>query len=203
MIRDTAQFPNSAQHSILQGNRHFVAFFCFTRAATEMREIYPESEKRFLNFFETSLRFPRRTLLDTRSGSGEDAYLGGFLPAFRTAVAGTSEVEGNPYASVNSAHQDDLHSQGTHRSFGLTTTKLLGPACPMSNRSESHLEAYAEGILPSFRPAAPEQESTVNELKSVVAKQREQITARASQIQKMSNRLELSEGAPRIVASNP
>ena len=50
---------------------------------------------------------------------------------------------------------------------------------------------------------AEEQESIVNELKSVVAKQQEQITALASQFQKVSNRLELSEGAPRIVASDP
>ena len=46
-------------------------------------------------------------------------------------------------------------------------------------------------------------QATITEDKSVVAKQQEKITALASQIQKLSNRLELSEGAPRIVASHP
>ena len=41
-------------------------------------------------------------------------------------------------------------------------------------------------------------QATVTEVKSVVAKQQEKITALVS-----SNRLELSEGAPRIVASHP
>ena len=72
----------------------------------------------------------------------------------------------------------------------------------MSNRPESGVGDYPEGLLPSFRPAVEEQESIVSELKSVVAKQRERIMALASQIQKVSNRLELSKGAPRIVASD-
>jgi len=42
----------------------------------------------------------------------------------------------------------------------------------------------------------------ITEVKSVIAKQQEQITALACQIQKVTNRLELSEGA-RIVASDP
>ena len=58
------------------------------------------------------------------------------------------------------------------------------------------------GFLKAHRKVE-EQESTVNELKLGVAKQQEQITALACQIQKVSDRLELSEGAPRIVASDP
>jgi hypothetical protein len=45
--------------------------------------------------------------------------------------------------------------------------------------------------------------TTISELKSVVAKQQEQIAALASQIKTVSNRLELREGAPRVVASEP
>jgi hypothetical protein len=54
-------------------------------------------------------------------------------------------------------------------------------------------------LLNEFLKAQP----AITEVKSVVAQQQEQITARACQIQKVSNRLELSEGAPRIVASDP
>jgi hypothetical protein len=60
-------------------------------------------------------------------------------------------------------------------------------------------EAMNAKLLYEFLKA----QATITEVKSVVAKQQEQITALASQIQKVSNRLELSEGAPRIVASDP
>lgn len=50
---------------------------------------------------------------------------------------------------------------------------------------------------------AEQQDATISELESVVAKQQEQITALASQIKTVSNRLELSKGAARVVASEP
>jgi trimeric autotransporter adhesin len=48
---------------------------------------------------------------------------------------------------------------------------------------------------------AEQQEASISELKSVVAKQQEQIAALASQMTVVSDRLELSKAAPRIVAS--
>ena len=48
-----------------------------------------------------------------------------------------------------------------------------------------------------------QQDVTISELKSLVGKQQEQITALASQIRTVSNRLDLREGAPRVVASEP
>ena len=45
--------------------------------------------------------------------------------------------------------------------------------------------------------------ATITELKSEVAKQQEQIAALASQIKTVSNRLELSQGAARVVADKP
>jgi uncharacterized coiled-coil protein SlyX len=50
---------------------------------------------------------------------------------------------------------------------------------------------------------AQEQGAAIVELKSVVAQQQEQITSLASQIKTVSNRLELSRGTPRVVASDP
>ena len=45
--------------------------------------------------------------------------------------------------------------------------------------------------------------ATISELKSLVTTQQEQITTLASKIETVSNRLELSKGGPRIVASEP
>jgi uncharacterized coiled-coil protein SlyX len=50
---------------------------------------------------------------------------------------------------------------------------------------------------------AERQDATINELKSVVAKQQAQITALASRVETVNDRLKLAERAPRIVASDP
>ena len=60
-------------------------------------------------------------------------------------------------------------------------------------------EAMNAVLLNEFLKA----QAPITEVKSVVAKQQEQITALACQIQKVSNCLELNEGGPRIVASDP
>jgi len=54
----------------------------------------PLSEKRSSHFFETPFRFPFRTLFNTRDGWARALTLGGLLPSFRAAVAGTSQVKG-------------------------------------------------------------------------------------------------------------
>jgi trimeric autotransporter adhesin len=67
-------------------------------------------------------------------------------------------------------------------------------------------EAVNAMLLNEFLKAhhkAEQQEATIGKLNSVVAKQQEQIAALASQIKTVSNRLELSQGAPRVVASEP
>jgi hypothetical protein len=48
-----------------------------------------------------------------------------------------------------------------------------------------------------------EQDAAIGQLKSVVAKQQEQITALASQIKTVSSRLELNQVTPRVAASEP
>jgi len=48
---------------------------------------------------------------------------------------------------------------------------------------------------------AEQQEANITELKSVLAKQQEQITTLASPMKSVSNRLELRESAPRVVVS--
>ena len=71
------------------------------------------------NFFETSFRFSRRTLLNTRSGSGADVYPGGFHPSFRPAVAGKSPGERKSLCIVRFSSQRQLHPAELRRSLGL------------------------------------------------------------------------------------
>jgi uncharacterized coiled-coil protein SlyX len=65
-------------------------------------------------------------------------------------------------------------------------------------------EAVNAMLLNEFLKAhhkAQRQDATISELKSVIAKQQEQITALASQIRIVGNRLEMNESAPRVVAT--
>ena len=67
-------------------------------------------------------------------------------------------------------------------------------------------EAVNAMLLNEFLKAhqrAERQDATINELKSVVAKQQAQITALASRVETVNDRLKLAERAPRIVASDP
>jgi hypothetical protein len=72
-----------------------------------------------------------------------------------------------------------------HRPIQLTNSTSSRRTSPVSRPDDTkaietrfptliaHVETYPEGFLPSFRPAVEKQESTVNELKSVVAKQQD------------------------------
>jgi len=101
-------------------------------------------------------------------------------------------------------YKKELDPVGTPQ-FGLVAEQVakIDPdlvACDADGKPYTvRYEAVNAMLLNEFLKA----HATIGELKSVVAKQQEQITALASQIKTVSNRLELSGGAPRVAASEP
>jgi trimeric autotransporter adhesin len=102
-------------------------------------------------------------------------------------------------------YKHDLDPAGIPQ-FGLVAEEVAKVNPDLVARDEEgkpytvRYEAINAMLLNEFLKA----HATISELKSMVAKQQEQITALASQIKTVSNRLELSKVAsPRVAASEP
>ena len=112
---------------------------------------------------------------------------------------------------VTFRYKKELDPKGIPQ-FGLVAEQVVKVDPDLVARDEDgkpytvRYEAVNAMLLNEFLKAhrrAEQQDATVSELKSVVAKQQAQIMALASQIETVSNRLELREGAPRVVVSEP